>query len=192
MMMLRNSIWLAGIALLAAALAWNLKPTPPPQYREVVVHDTIITQSEPDTVVRWRERVVTRIVRPESEATSESGGEGIRDAFCAPDTIIQVDTLAGDTVYVVNRNAGPSTTPIWLLRSVTTQPAWFFGSDQIQLTGPLSTGGLKQATYRVRPGWSAIVHADSLIVRSPRWGILRPIAELFLAGTAGYLIGRIH
>lgn len=57
------------------------------------------------------------------------------------------------------------------------QPGWFFQRDQLLLTGPTSYGDLVPQDFLVRPGFSARIVGDSVIVRHPRAALLREAAE---------------
>lgn len=158
-------------------------------YSEVVVPARVIEESEPDTVVSWRERIVTRVVQPEVVARSEEGGEPEVESFCAEFARAKVDSATaagGDTVETV------STRPArrLLLRSGSHDPGWFWRSDHLTLTGPLSDGGLQQQSYTLRPGFSFRTHADSVIVRSPRWWWVREGAEAGVLLGIGYALGK--
>ena len=155
-------------------------------YPEVIVHRAVIEAQEPDTVVKWRERIVTRIVQPEQVATAPGGAVSDVAGFCA-DTVVRVDTLPGrvDTVRVV-----PD--PRLLIRSFSLDESWFFRSDRLTITGPLSTGDLRQFSYRTRGDVSARVNGDSLIVRSSRWALLKDVVQCSACASVGYATCKIR
>ena len=176
-------LWL----IVGAAAFYTLSPAPQEiVYPEVIVHRAAIEALEPDTVVRWRERIVTRIVQPEQVATAPGGAESDVAAFCA-DTVVRVDTLPGrvDTVRVAPN-------PRLLIRSFSLDESWFFRSDHLTITGPLSTGALQQFSYRTRGGVSARTHGDSLIVRSSRWALLKDALQCSACASVGWATCRIR
>ena len=55
----------AGLILLAGlAIGWHVKPTPKPTYRDVIVPDTVLLASAPDTVLKFVDRIVWRTAEP--------------------------------------------------------------------------------------------------------------------------------
>ena len=77
--------------------------------------------------------------------------------------------------------------PRLLIRSLSLNEEWFFRGDELTVTGPLSTGDLRQVSYRTRGDVSARAHGDSLIVRSSRWGLLKDLLTASSWTTAGRL-----
>jgi len=176
-------LWL----IVGAAAFYALSPAPREiAYPEVIVHRAAIEALEPDTVVRWRERIVYRIVQPEQVATARGGAERDVAAFCA-DTVVRVDTVQGgvDTVRL-------APDPRLLIRSFSLDESWFFRSDRLTITGPLSTGDLRQFSYRTRGGVSARAHADSLIVRSDRWALLKDALQCSACASVGWATCRVR
>lgn len=172
---------LAALALLHL-LGWG--PPSPPAYPDTVVPTERIQLVERvDTVVTVRERIVYRTVRPDQAATAPKGAAPDVATFCA-DAVAQA--VAG-----ARGEDAPETPPTLLLRSIRTEAGWFLAPDRVILTGPLSNTDLRQLTYTARPGWQARVHGDSVIVQSPRWGVLREVAEAAVYGAIGYGIGRL-
>jgi len=162
------------VAVIAAAAVWWFKPDPPVRYERVEVPKEVIIEQEPDTVVRWRERVVYRTPEPTQIAVAVDAAIPAVESFCRPVATMHTDTVVVD--------------PQVLLRSVTTNPGWFLADDDITMIGVSNTGALKAFHYSVRPGWSARTVGDSLLVRSPRFGVARPLLELTAAGAAGWLL----
>lgn len=77
-----------GLAALGAAwLAWTLKPTPAPTYRDVVVHDSVILKEAPDTVLRFVDRIKWRVMEPTVIARGDSAVPERLAAYCGPDTV---------------------------------------------------------------------------------------------------------
>src|SRR5690606_7621596 len=81
----------------AAFVAGRRTARPPTEYRRVIVP---AVPAAPDTVVRWRERVIYRTVQAEQRAEAPgTGAQAVAD-FCqaaaaaaAPDTVRLVDTV---------------------------------------------------------------------------------------------------
>ena len=76
--------------------------------------------------------------------------------------------------------------PVLLLRSVRTEPGWFWKPSKVVMTGPTSEGHLRQLTYRAHQPWQAHVMADSALFQSSRWWWVREGAEVL----AGYVVLR--
>ena len=75
------------VAIGAAWLAWTLKPTPAPTYRDVVVHDSVILKEAPDTVLRLVDRIKWRVAEPTVIARGDSAVPARLAAYCGPDTV---------------------------------------------------------------------------------------------------------
>lgn len=173
---------LAALALLHV-LGWG--PRSAPRYPDTFVPAERIHQVERvDTVVTFRERIVYRTAKPEQAATAPKGAHPDVVTFCA-------DAVARAVAEAKGEDAPQETPPTLLLRSIRTEAGWFLAPDKLVLTGPLSNTDLRQYTYTARPGWQARVHGDSVIVQSPRWGVLRGVAEAAVYGAIGYGIGRL-
>jgi len=185
---MKGSRFLYLLLPLAGALAYYVlfSPTEPTIYRDVVVTVRQIEANEPDTVVRWRDRIRWRTPEPEVAAHAPGGAVTDVAAFCAPDTVLRVDTLPGrvDTVRV-------QPDPRLLIRSFSLDEGWFFRSDRLTVTGPMNTGDLWQMTYRTRGDVSARAHADSLIVRSDRWWWVKDGTEAAAWTGFGYLLAKV-
>jgi hypothetical protein len=171
---------IAGL-IIGTLLITILRDVPDPvTYTDVIVREV---QGEPDTVRTFVDRIVYRERPPTQVATQPGGGTDTVSDFCKPDTVMVVDTLAGDTVWV------PADT-VFLLRSVAHTPGWFFARDRVDLYGPTSAGDLRHVSLRAYPGWSVRTHPE-LLIREPRLGWWREAAEAGVYLTTGYLIGRI-
>lgn len=159
------------------ALAW---PEEVVRYERVEVPVERIIEREPDTIVRWVERI--RVVTPDPVQIAVAVGGGAPEVarFCRPAVLDAVS----DTV-----TAAPD--PQLLLRSVVHDPGWFFARDRLLLTGPTSYGDLVAADYLVRPGFSARTVGDSVVVRYPRAALLREVAEPAVWITLGIGLARL-
>lgn len=183
---MKNWTWLA-IAFAVAGGAWighAYGASKPPVYNRVEVPVEKIREVERvDTVIHWREKIVYRTAKPVTVATSEGGARSDVERFCSQqvDTVRIEGAIRVDSVYPA----------VLLLRSVRTDPGWFGQADQVVFTGPLGNGDLRQLTYNVRPGWQGHVLADSMLVQSPRWWLLREGLEAGVFVGLGYLIGRV-
>lgn len=168
-------LWVA----VGALVAWVLHPGPQTlQGPPVVTTVERVVREEPDTVVRWRERVVYRTPEPIVREIAVNGALPDVANFCG------AAGWTSDTTVVVRRDT------VLLLRSVTTDPGWFLRPDRIAFVGPRSDGALAREEFIARPGWSARVHGDSVIVRSPRFGLLKQLAEAAVFVGAGWVVGR--
>jgi hypothetical protein len=173
-----------AIAALSLALVWQhcTGPEPLTVYRNVEVPVEVIVEAEPDTVVRWRERIVYRTVEPERVATATGGGQADVEAFCPePAAPVQVGEAPQPIVLPP---------PVLLLRSVRTDPGGLLRRDRVTFVGPTSRGDLLELSYLARPGWSARTSGDSLIVRSPRWQVVEDVGIVGGLLGAGYALCR--
>lgn len=168
---------LAGaLVVFLVGLLW-LSGQEPEVYREIVVKEI---RGEPDTIRTFVDRVVYREVEPEIIIREPEGGRETQEAFCEPDTVIQI--IEGDTVWL------PQDT-VFLVRSVDHRPGWFLQKDQVILFGPTSIGDLSEVRFKAYPGWSVRTHPE-MIIREPRIGIFREILEAGVYGLAGYALGK--
>jgi hypothetical protein len=152
----------------------------PVTYTEVIVREVV---GEPDTVRTFVDRIVYRERPPTQVATQPAGATDVVDDFCKPDTVIVIDTITGDTVWV-------AADTVFLLRSVSHTPGWFFARDGIDLYGPTSVGDLRHVNLRAHPGWSVRTHPE-LLIREPRMGWWREAVEAGVYLGTGYLLGRV-
>lgn len=170
-----------AIALfLGVVLARSCAPAPAPTHSVTFVPETVLVRGEPDTVVKWRERIVT-VVQPAI----------VREV--APDAgIVDVTRFCAETDAAIARadTTAPALPPVLLLRSAEVDPGYFLRKDRLTFIGPVSNGDLARSEYMARQGWSARVNGDSVIVRSPRFGLLKEIGEAGVWAGIGYLIGR--
>jgi len=192
---LSGALRIVGGAFVGIVLYSNFGPQPEPVYRDVIVPEERIVEVERiDTIVQWRERIVYKHTPATQIATAPDAGQPDVDVFCA-DAIRRAtradtnapDTNARDTV----NNLPPAVDSHLLLRSVRTTDPWFLGKPSLILTGPTSTGDLRQLTYDVRDGFEARVHADSVIVRYPRHAVLKQLLEFGIVFGAGYLANEV-
>ena len=78
----------AGLILLAGlAIGWQAKPMPDPTYRDVVVTDTVIMASAPDTVLRFVDRILWRTAEPSVIARGNTTDLRRLDNYCAAVTV---------------------------------------------------------------------------------------------------------
>lgn len=175
----------AAALLLAFAGGWMVRPKPAPVYRDVVVPEERIVEVERiDTIVQWKERIVYRHVPATQIATAPDAGQPDVDTFCAEAVAnaLRTDSIATDTIVVP---------PSLLLRSVRHDDGWFFARDRLILTGPLSSGDLRQMHYGVRDGFEVRTHADTVIVRYPRSALVKQGAEYGIVMLVGAFVGQL-
>ena len=175
------------LVCIAAAAGFSARRVPPPVYQRVEVPVERIIEREPDTIIRWRDRIVTVAAEPEIVATAEGGAEAEVEAFCEPVRVVDTVRVVGvDTVRVVDTIPDPRL----LLRSVSHSPGWWWAKDELLLTGPTSSGDLLAFDYRVRPGFTVRTSGDSLLVRYPRTSVLREVVEFGVPVLVGFFAGR--
>lgn len=172
---MRGLVPLASAIAGAAALYLVAWPGEVVRYERVEVPVERIIEREPDTVIRWVERI--RVVTPDPVqiAVAPLGAGPQVASFCMP----SVRAATGDTA-----TAAPD--PQLLLRSVVHDPGWWWQRDRLTLVGPTSYGDLLAADYAVRPGWSARVSGDSVLVRYPRMGLVRELLEVVVPLAVGW------
>jgi len=71
------------ILLVGLSIGWQVKPTPKPIYRDVIVPDTVILQSAPDTVLRFVDRIKWRVAEPQVIARGTTSDLSRLDNYCA-------------------------------------------------------------------------------------------------------------
>ncbi len=177
---MRTFVASVGGAAVGAIALWAVAwPEEVVRYERVEVPVERIIEREPDTVVRWLERI--RVVTPDPVQIAIAPGGAAPEVarFCMP------------SVLKATNDTTPAPPPQLLLRSVTHDPGWFFQRDRLLLTGPTSHGDLVAADYLVRPGFSARTVGDSVIVRSPRFGGFRQGLELGIAAAIGLISGLV-
>ena len=177
--MMARALYAIGAFIAGALLLYIVQPSSEPViYREVEVREI---QSEPVIERTFVDRIVYRDREPEMVVTEPEGGKDVVEDFCHPDTVQVVAGL--DTLWL------PSDT-VFLMRSVSTHPGWFFGRSDIAIFGPTSVGALQEMRFRSYPGWSVRTDPE-LIFREPRFGLLREAVEAGVYIFIGYLGGRI-
>lgn len=181
-------------AFVGITLYANFGPQPEPTYRTVQVPvERIVEVERIDTIVQWRERIVYRHVLATQVATAPDAGQPDVDTFCAEAVRQALASARPDTAPRLQegqdiRPAAPATL---LLRSVRHDDGWFFARDRLILTGPTSSGDLRQMHYSVRDGFEARTHADSVIVRYPRSALLKQGVEAGVFMLVGAFVGQV-
>jgi len=163
-------------ALVGGLAVLVLLPRPEPRidFDRVIVHREAIERLEPDTVVRFVERIRWLTPPPISIAVAPGGGAEDVQAFCRP-------------ALALERGDSTPQAPTLLLRSGSLERGWplIGGPDELRLTGPTSTGDLTSRLYRTRGSVSFVTVGDSVIVRSDRWARAKDVltaAGLLLLG----------
>lgn len=175
--------WVPWIALpvLGAGLFYVLDPTRDPvMYAEVIVPAARILEQEPDTVVKWRERIVTVEVQPDVVATAPLGALNDLTAFCAPS---MVPPTQGPSPAIAVQPVPRDTASLG--RSVVHSDGWFFFKDELTVTALDNYGNLRAEHYRVRDGFSVRFSGNPSTVRSPRFGLVKELVELAVPFVVG-------
>lgn len=166
---------LVGIILAVAATRLLAGPPQVIKYTEFQV-DTIYT--EPDTVVQWRERIVYREAEPNFVATQPGGAADRVEAFCHPDTVVQV--VQGDTVFVPAPN-------LFVVSAVDTDPSLLFGRDHISIYGFDNAGNRREYDYTSWPGWQFAAGQD-ILFQEPRFGWVRSGLRIAVPLVTGWFL----
>jgi hypothetical protein len=190
---------LIACAVLAAAVftgAFLLGRSSAPRaaipFRRVAVAESAFHRAKPDTVVRWRERIVSPPVRAQLVATSTGAERGTVTRFCAPakagkpeakrqapGALAAVhDTAAADT------GAVDETGERALLLT-----AGRYDGRALSLWGALSDGDGWTATYPVRGRVQWAVMGDSVLVQRDRFSGLKRWGERAAYVAVGAALG---
>lgn len=179
---------LYGLAGLAAGFlaAYILQPEPDlsPYQDPVVVSHRDITRNEPDTTFTFVVRMTHTAPAPIVREVSPQAGTPDVSAFCRAAVEQALAAVVPDSTP-----PAPSDTSL-LLRSVSYDRGWFLGPDRVTVLGPTSVGDLYRAEYRMRGG-GLRVHADSLVVRTSRFGLAQDLIEIAVPLAVGYGLGRL-
>lgn len=170
------------LPLAGAFLFYVFDPTRDPiTYREIIVPAARILEQEPDTVVRWRERIVYIEVQPEVVATAPLGALDDLQAFCAPS---MMPPSSGPPAPVVVTAAARDTVSVG--RAVVHKDGWFWFKDDLTVTAFTNYGDLRAEHFRVRDGFSVRFGPNPSVVRSPRFGLVKEVIEVLAPLAVGY------
>lgn len=178
------SALLVGLAI--GALGWAfLAPEKAPEtvYKEVIVEDTTLLRAEPDTIVKWREKIVWKEHPPARIATAE-GADRVLRGFCEP--IIRKSVA--DSVFPQGQR-DPLVSPRWLMRSLSYDDEAF----QLQVWGIANDATFKEINVNdVRGSFRVRVQPDGdLFVQSERFDRWKDYAFYTALVSAGFAIGSI-
>lgn len=99
----------AGLILLAGlAMGWAVKPMPKPTYRDVIVSDTVIMAQQPDTVLKFVDRIKWRTVEPTVIARGDTRDTTRLDAFCRSQPLITESVNKDSALTLTNAVLPPS------------------------------------------------------------------------------------
>lgn len=163
----------AGLILLAGlAIGWQVKPMPNPTYRNVVVHDTVIQQAAPDTVLRFIDRIKWRVAEPEVIARGETADLSRLDNYCA-ERVVAVDSAPSPVVL-------PPT-------------SGRYSKGHLELFATTSDGRLFNQTTKVNAPFEWVARGGVYEVREERAGFqfLRGVPKFALPFLAGMAVGVI-
>lgn len=138
-------------------------------YPEVIVPARVILEMEPDTVVRFVDRIRYITVEPARIATAPAGALADLNTFCA--------TPQPQT----ERQPEPQPEPLALMRSFTLEPGWFTQKDRLTVTTMTNAGDLSATDFNVRSGAGLTATVGTAIVplvKYPRHAIFREFAEI--------------
>lgn len=168
----------AGLAL--AFLAGRCSSPPGPvTYERVIVPESVLVRSAPDTIVQWRERVVYRTVQAEPRAEAPGAAETDVARFCA---------LARDTVRITDTVHVAAAAPPRLALAY----AGRFDGRRLSLWEITSDGARVREDFRVRVPHQWAIRGDSALVQSSRWWWVRPLLACLPPAGAGWLLeGRL-
>lgn len=161
-------------------------PEPQVRYRTVVVPESVIVAQEPDTVVRFVERIRYREVEPEQVATAPKAALPDVAAFCS--AAGWVEASAGVDSVPPGQPVGPPVPPMLLLRS------FAYDDGALTLWGPRSDGELWRGDYQVGRKFRGTVQGDGVFIQADRLDRWKQLGERALwvgAGAAiGYAVGQ--
>lgn len=182
---------LAG-AVIAVVLWRMLAPAPAPdiRYRTAFVPKEVLVAGEPDTVVKFVERIVWRTAPPEQVAVAPDAALPDVAAFCGAAGWVQqpAEPSAGLDSVPPGQTMGPPLPRVLLLRSFDYQ------DGELTLWGPRSDGDLWRGDYRVGRRFRGTVAGDSVFIQADRYGHWKTFGEraLWMAGGAalGYAVSQ--
>jgi len=134
-------------------------------YPEVIVPARVILDMEPDTVVRFVDRIRYITVEPARIATAPAGALADLNTFCA----------------TPQRQPEPQPEPLALMRSFTLEPGWFTQKDRLTVTTMTNAGDLNATDFNVRSGAGLTATVGTAIVplvQYPRYALFREFAEI--------------
>lgn len=180
-MKLRLASWvllpIAG-ALALYVLAWPTRPRLD-DVRLIWVTAKDIRDAQPPVDQGIGDRIQFKVVGPEKVAIAPRGAAEQVASFCRPVILATTDTVEVPV------------DPQLAIETVDTDPGWFFHPDRILLTGFTNTGDLKALEFRGRNGWDARTDGDSVIFRTPRFGLAREGAQAGILVGFGVLLGHL-
>lgn len=172
-----SSIKTLFISFIAITVYANLGPTPEPEFHEIRVPVRVLVKSEPDTIVKWREKIVYRTVKPTQVVTADSGAAATVDKFCRA---AEPRDSAGSRTDPTPSSAAPA-----LIRSGS------FKNNRLTLFEAVANGDLRRSEYRTHSPFTFAERDGGILVQSPRmWWIKPLIRDAVLVGV-GYGAGKV-
>lgn len=183
---MKSFMVVAVVALLIGlAVGWMLRPDPSAdiRYRTVHVEREAIEALEPDTIVRWRERIVYRTVPIEQVAIADSAGVDDIEDFCDAAGFVR----RGETPERGESPERPTVgePALLLVRS------WSRDGGSYTVTGPASDGSLRQLLLEGVRGtkYQARVSGDTVRFQQHRWWFVEPTVKAGGGAAAGAAAG---
>lgn len=191
--MKRLAPYLAG-GVIALLLAFVVRPAPKEESNlPAIVTITRLVRGEPDTAWRFRDRISYVKAKPVITESAPGGGVPNINDFCtAAGWAPAPATAEADSGLSAPPQPAP---PQLLLRSVETSTPFprLLRKERVTAIGPMAGGAgggsLERREYNVRAGSSIRTNGDSLIVRSPRFGMVKDLLELVMWIGTGVVFG---
>lgn len=168
----------AGLILLAGlAIGWQAKPTPLPTYRDVIVSDTVLLASAPDTVLSIVERIKWKTLEPTVIAHGNTTDLSRLDLYCGPSKLQASDSTVPPASAVLPPTSGR------------------FTGSVLSLYATDSDGRLYNQEVAVTAPFQWVAHGGVYDVRTTRSGfkLFRALPKVLLpaaAFTLGVLIAK--
>lgn len=160
------------IGMAVGVTLWaNFGPSPEQVFQRVIVPDTVLVQMEPDTVVKFVEKIKLITVKPGLVALAPDGAQATVNKFC---------TIAVDTVHI------PGEPIPALVRSGT------YSGSQLRLWEVSANGDLTMEQFKARSPFKFTMRDDgSALVQSSRWWFVDDVLKGAALVAGGYAAGRI-
>lgn len=173
------------ILLVGLAVGWQVRPVPPPTYRDVVVRDTVILRQAPDTVLRVVDRIRWRVAEPTVVARGDSAAPERLDAYCRPDTVPNRGTIVP--------NVGTSDSSSHVSAPVLPPSSGKYDGRTLALFSVTSDGKLFAQETPVAAPFQWVARGGTYEVREERSGfrLFRGLPKVMLPLAAGFAAGVI-
>lgn len=179
--------------LLAAGVAWSLKPAPEPQFRTVYVTNEALTDLQPGSDLGRLERIWKKRHEAEQRAIARQGAKSEVTTFCRP----EVEKQFADGIDTVPEGELMDDVPLAQQRSAilagrVVKPWNPFAASRVELYGMVNNGDRFGDMYKGARGSIEFGVEDDgpgTFVHSQRFGIVKPVVTHSAAFVIGAIVG---